>query len=161
MLELRHFDTSSVKTVFLNISTALFKHCLIQALPCSSTALFRHVRLLQLLPCSGIVLCTHTHTLMSGNYFHECHAMNISIPPTIKSFTKSRNLRSPFNTVWIEFCNVKKRKGNDMNISSVAALAAIALLLRNKMPNASGCLSPAFACALGSTLRIVDLGAHL
>ena len=82
MLELRHFDTSSVKTVFQNISTALFKHCLIQALPYSSTALFRHVRLLQALPCSGTALCRHIHEMRYANtdlilQTHSSHFFNM------------------------------------------------------------------------------------
>ena len=41
-------------------STALFRHVrLLQALPGSSTALFRHVRLLQALPFAGIAFCRH------------------------------------------------------------------------------------------------------
>ena len=33
-------------------------------MPCSSIALFRHVRLLQALPCSGTALCRHIHDLL-------------------------------------------------------------------------------------------------
>ena len=39
---------------------ALFKHCLVQALPCAGVALCRHV---QALPCAGVALCRHMHAL--------------------------------------------------------------------------------------------------
>ena len=47
--------------------SAFCRRCFVQALPYSSTALFRHVCLLQALPCSGTALCRHIHEMFYAN----------------------------------------------------------------------------------------------